>query len=114
MFDTLDDFYHVETARTFRIVVASPNDLPLLAFSVLYPEEPLASRILNDLESKGSLNEIDDMKARLSKRMKGYCRDLLDINKDTVHFLHRTVRDVSGDGLHDIFIGRSSRCRLQS
>ena len=93
MFDTLDDFYQVETAQMFRVAVATPFYVPLVAYSVLYRGDPLAVRVADDLSTEVRRVEREELISRLTKRIQGRCRDLLEINKRQVHFLHRTVRD---------------------
>ena len=102
MFDSIDDFYHEQTARIFQLTVEAIRPLSVTAVSYCEKEKKdldyafkLKTRPLSDAEIEGTYETIQ---TRLNAR----CRDLLEVNTDPnanlyfrykVDFLHRTVRD---------------------
>jgi hypothetical protein len=94
MFDTLDNFYTVESAQHFLVTLHAPYNVHVLGFSVLHSGDPTAVDLTKRLEHPG-WNEAHALSHRLSRRIKAYCRDLveIDMHATRVQFLHRTVLD---------------------
>lgn len=98
MFDNLDHFYKQETARILRTAIVWPYKLPIAALAEVFPTEPLALRMLEQLETALDVKEVVKLESILETRMKGCCGDLLEVRDGKVQFLHRTVKDfLSGD-----------------
>ncbi|KAK5712110.1 hypothetical protein LTR15_012179 [Elasticomyces elasticus] len=94
MFDHLDDFYSVETAQIFRVMLEAEQCMPLLAFAVLESDDPLAERLVADVITDVPRRERIVLCQRVQRHIQGRVCDLLEIrNGSVVDFLHRTVRD---------------------
>jgi hypothetical protein len=95
MFNTIEDFYRVQTAQTFMICVRAESQPALLAFSVIQPEDELAARIVNAHPLHPE--DVHEMHHQLKRRINARCRDLVEVRRGVhgrvVDFLHRTVRD---------------------
>jgi hypothetical protein len=93
MFDNLDEFYKFETARIFKAIVVARFEVQVLALSTIFSTEPLALRVLNFAERPLGANDQLRLYRMLSTRMIGCCGDLLEVKRNKVEFLHRTVKD---------------------
>ncbi|KAL0938096.1 uncharacterized protein CTRU02_207827 [Colletotrichum truncatum] len=105
MLESIESNYWENTSRIFRIMIASGQALPLLAFEFLDREEKNPNYALQmDLKSF-PLEKVGSTYKRLKKRVEARGRDLLHISEHSdkkflqfqVDFLHRTVRDFFRD-----------------
>ncbi|GJC83678.1 hypothetical protein ColLi_06516 [Colletotrichum liriopes] len=101
MLESIERDYWESTSRIFRVMIASGQPLPLLAFEFLDQEEKDPQYALHMSLDLFSTTTISSTYKRLRKRVEARGRDLLQISKNSdarflqlqVDFLHRTVRD---------------------
>lgn len=104
MFDSVEDFYHDQTARTFQVALEAGEQLSLTTFWFLDQiEEADSDYALYAEIAPLSQAEILVRQEDMRRRLDGRCKGLLEVTKSRsdyglffaykVDFLHRTVRD---------------------
>lgn len=108
--DSVDDVYKIQTARTFKVILACHRPFPLVGLACLDEDDCLGvnTKIVNEepLKKRTVIAIHEEMRRRLD----GQCRGLLEVTTacsksnpfdttrrlffgERIEFLHRTVRD---------------------
>jgi len=116
--DTIEPIYRRQTAQAFKVMLASTQPLPLIAFHFISQEQSghvsTNDKRIIPLSSKPQLETIID---RQQRQLNASCKDLLYVSVDRgepvfsaakVEFLHRTVMDFLRTGQMDALLTNRS------
>ncbi|CAJ2500422.1 Uu.00g032750.m01.CDS01 [Anthostomella pinea] len=95
MLDTVEPFYHNKMSGALQIVIVSGRPLRYPFFIYHDDEYDDKDYALKLKPKKVSIQELDlkRLYSRVSRRLDGQCKGLLEVNHNYVNFLHRTVSD---------------------
>ncbi|KAF2179614.1 hypothetical protein K469DRAFT_640898 [Zopfia rhizophila CBS 207.26] len=117
MLDTIEPIYQQQTARVFRVMLASTGTLPVITFHFVNKERSRQAYALEEPIQPLSVHEIQALIDQQRRQLNASCRDLLFISIDreehtfqatTVGFLHRTVTDFLRTSQMDILLSTRS------
>lgn len=93
MLDVIEPLYHQKMARVLRIAVNAKQSLDLQFYQIHEYEEEDKDYALNKSTESHAPENLDATLDQCRRRINARCGGLLEIKKDRVEFLHRTVRD---------------------
>ncbi|KAI1658413.1 hypothetical protein F4813DRAFT_48238 [Daldinia decipiens] len=93
--DSVEPFYHQKLATTLRIALTKGSSASFLIYSFHDDEDEDPDYALKVPIEPLSAQKIENRKKQMSRRLKGRCRGLLELDPNSGHveFLHRTVMD---------------------
>jgi hypothetical protein len=91
--ESVDSFYHNKMATTLQIAITVREPAPVAIYEFHdeeYEDQDYAMKLpLHPLEPA----QFKSMETRITRRLNGRCKGLLEVNNHRVEFLHRTVMD---------------------
>lgn len=93
MLDVVEPFYHQKMARVLQIAVNARQSLDLQFYHIHEYEDEDKDYAINRSTESHAPDRLDETLDQCRRRINAICGGLLEIKKQRVEFLHRTVRD---------------------